>query len=593
MTDQFKETIDNYQNNLNHDRRRFDAIGYIKVALAIVFLFAAYKTYVNQNNAVWKAAAAAALVIQILLWIRQLRLREEISHSKGIIGINQRHISRATGQWTTFADTGEEFVDLTHPYASDLDIVGPKSLFQFLNITHSWSGRQTFARDLLHAGYSKEEISKRQNACRELSEHRQLADELEYCFSRIGIDESTPSLLADLENSRPFLKPLPIRLLLLYFPPVLIGITGLAVILQWNRLFYPLFIMYTIQALAGCIGLPAAGQYLRPLRRLPYKLSVYSDVIDTLEAAEFTSPLLLQIQAGLCTSDVSAAKAMKDLARIANKTDVRSNPVLSLILNLFLLWDLECAVSFSDWKADYAPHCRYWFDSLGTLESLGCFATLTKVCDLTCFPTIAGPPGISAAELGHPLLMPAKRVTNSLQLHNGIMIISGSNMSGKTTFLRTAGINLVLARAGSAVCAKDMTCPVMSPYTSMRIADDLNAGISTFYAELERIKNILTASRQDSTTFFLIDEIFRGTNSVDRLQGARTVITKLNEMGAVGMISTHDLELCELEKINSRSRNYNFAEHYRNGQIYFDYKLRPGKSKTTNAQYLMEMLGIL
>lgn len=593
MTDQFKEMISGYQTILDKDRHRFDIIGYLRVISAILFLFAAYKAYASWDNTVWKAAAAVLIVTQIILWFLQLRLKEEIAHSVGIISINQRHISRVTGQWTDFSDTGEEYTDLNHPYSSDLDIVGQKSLFQYLNTTHSWYGRQAFAHDLLDAGYSKGEITERQQACRELSRNRTLADELEYCFSRIGIDASTPDLVNELEDDRPFMKNRPIRLLLLYTPLVLFCITGLTVIFQWTRLFYPLLVLYTIQALAGSALIPAAGKYLKALRRIPYKLSVYGNVIDKLNQAEFTSPVLKQIRADLCTADESAAKAIRELSKIAGKADVRSNPILSLILNIFLLWDLECAFSFSDWKAEYAPHCRRWFTSLGALESLGCFATLLKVCDLTCFPAIAGPDGMTAGELGHPLLPPAERVTNSLRLADGIMIISGSNMSGKTTFLRTAGINMVLARAGGPVCAKEMTCRIMLPYTSMRIADDLNEGISTFYAELKRIKQILEASRRDRHTLFLIDEIFRGTNSVDRLTGAREVIVKLNQIGATGMISTHDLELCELEQAGSRIKNYNFAEHYREGQILFDYKLQPGKSQTTNARYLMEMVGIL
>ena len=262
-------------------------------------------------------------------------------------------------------------------------------------------------------------------------------------------------------------------------------------------------------------------------------------------------------------------------------------------MNVLLLWDFECAFLFEDWKKKNAPHCEKWFLALGELESLSCFATLDNVCNRTCYPRMVAYPIIEAEEMGHPLIPNDVRVTNPLRLRNNIVIISGSNMSGKTTYLRTVGINIVLARAGGPVCAKEMTFSDLSVYTSMRIADDLNEGISTFYAELKRIKGILDAAKNDRTTLFLIDEIFRGTNSVDRLSGARTVITKLSKMGVSGMITTHDLELCDLQQTIPRIQNYSFSEFYKDGQILFDYKIRPGKSKTTNAKYLMELLEIL
>jgi len=166
-------------------------------------------------------------------------------------------------------------------------------------------------------------------------------------------------------------------------------------------------------------------------------------------------------------------------------------------------------------------------------------------------------------------------------------------MSGKTTFMRTVGVNLVLARAGSFVCAKEMTASQLNVVTSMRIADNLSEGISTFYAELKRIKTMMALAKENAKTMFLIDEIFRGTNSVDRLIGAKTVLEKLNELGVVGMITTHDLELCEIVNQLPRIKNYSFSEQYLDHEILFDYKMKAGVSKTTNAKYLMQMMDIV
>jgi len=195
--------------------------------------------------------------------------------------------------------------------------------------------------------------------------------------------------------------------------------------------------------------------------------------------------------------------------------------------------------------------------------------------------------------MGHPLLVEAKRVCNHVEIDNDLGIITGSNMSGKTTLLRTVGINLVLAYAGTGTCAKKMECSIMEIFTSMRVTDDVNSGISTFYAELLRIKMIVDYSHQKENMIFLIDEIFRGTNSRDRIIGARNVIKNLHQKWIIGLISTHDLELCDLEyEKNCKSKNYHFEENFIGDEMKFDYQLRLGRSTTTNAQYLMKMVGI-
>lgn len=195
--------------------------------------------------------------------------------------------------------------------------------------------------------------------------------------------------------------------------------------------------------------------------------------------------------------------------------------------------------------------------------------------------------------MGHPLINEKERVVNDFALEDQICIVTGSNMSGKTTLLRTIGVNLVLAYAGAAVCAKGFTCSILDIFTSMRINDDLNSGISTFYAELLRIKTIIEYSKKKQPMLFLIDEVFRGTNSRDRVTGAKNVLMNLNKGWIIGLISTHDFELCDFENdVSGRIFNMHFTETYTDGEIRFDYKLREGRCKTANAKYLMKMVGI-
>ncbi len=593
MKERLEAVISKQKSMINKNKRIYNLVGYSKLIFFVMFAVSVYFMITRWGSIVFVAVAGALLIIQIAAWVYHAILNARIERSKGIIGINQRHIDRITGKWTEFSDIGEEFIDTEHSYGCDLDIVGKESLFQFLNTTHTWHGRRAFVNDLLHSTYSKQKVIKRQEAVKELAQDNKLADELEYRFSKIGSDPAAEVLLQELQDVQPFIKNRFLRGLLTYGPILTILMIGLALIFHWRQFYLPSVILFAVQTLVWLLALPATYKYIRRVNRLPFKLNAYKEVLELVDAAEFTADELHGIQFDLTSSDTSAAQAIKELARIADMVNVRGTPIGYYILNMFLLWDYRCVFLLEGWQKKYASQCEKWFLALGELESLLCFATMKKVCSHTCFPIISDIRGVEAKELGHPLIPDSVRVTNQIRLYNDIIILSGSNMSGKTTYLRTAGINIVLARAGGLVCAKEMTCSDLHIVTSMRIADDLNGGVSTFYAELKRIKGILDASKRDCNTLFLIDEIFRGTNSVDRLSGARTVITKLNELGAIGMVTTHDLELCELQHAIPHIQNYNFSEYYENGQICFDYKIKSGKSKTTNAKYLMEMVGII
>ena len=251
-------------------------------------------------------------------------------------------------------------------------------------------------------------------------------------------------------------------------------------------------------------------------------------------------------------------------------------------------------LALENWKETSGMFLREWLDTVGKFEALSSLALFAQLNPTWAFPTFTEETAVFAAEaLGHPLIRKQKRVSNDYVMNHQICIVTGSNMSGKTTLLRTIGINLVLAYAGAPVCAQKLTCSLMDIFTSMRITDDLEGGISTFYAELLRIKMIIEFAKQEKPMIFLIDEVFRGTNSTDRVIGARNVLLNLDKSWVIGLISTHDFELCALEnKSDGRVKNYNFIETYTDNEIHFDYKIRPGRCTTTNAQYLMKMVGI-
>ena len=589
MQSKLSALIEKHEANLKKDNMGFSVLGYAKLFLVLLMGVLIYHSFTKEFPLELIISCVAAFIILIALWIYHNRLHDNINYSKGIISICNRQLDRITGKWTAFEDTGAEFVDAEHAYACDLDVVGPKSLFQFLNSTHTWHGRQAFANDLLRPAYGRLELQERQEAISELSNDMDFACEIQYHLSHIGVDPSSVKLVEELQDQKLFTKHKAVKILLSYAPVLtFIFIAGI-IVFQQKSLYLSGAIIALIQAIIWVAGMPRTQRYLGVMAHLPYKLSAYSTVIDILTGKDFSSEKMKRIKAQLNV----ASQAIKDLGRIADKISVKHNGIIYFIVNVLLLWDNECAFLLEEWKNKYSHLSGQWFAAVGEFESLLCFSHLPNACNNTCLPVISEKDNvIEAREMGHPLLPNEIRINNDLQVSNNIFIISGSNMSGKTTFLRTVGVNLVLARSGGFVCAEQMTCSPFDIMTSMRIADDLNEGVSTFYAELKRIKGIIDFAHQRPNMIFLIDEIFRGTNSVDRLTGAKTVISKLNALGITGMISTHDLELCELANLYGRIKNYSFAEHYKDNRIHFDYKMKPGKSKTTNAKYLMKMVGI-
>jgi len=470
-----------------------------------------------------------------------------------------------------------------------LDIVGAKSLFQFLNTTHTWHGRQAFANDLLCPQYNPQQIAGRQAAIAELAGDIDFANDMEFFLSQIGAGTQDANFVEELADSKVFIKSVPVKFLISYMPVATVLLLAGGAIFQARPVLIAGLVCIVLQQILCWLSGAKPALYLGIMNRMPYKLGRYAAVMETIATRNFTSQRLEYIRTVL----QSGRSAVKELESIGNKLSVIANPLVYILLNLLLLWDFHCAFLLERWKEKHAKNVPAWFAAIGEFESLLAFSHLPNVCEGTALPSVTDvAKTLAATALGHPLLPNGSRVCNDFRMGNNIFIISGSNMSGKTTFMRTVGVNLVLARAGSFVCAGGMSCSIFDIVTSMRISDDLNQGVSTFYAELTRVKGIIDAAKENPATLFLIDEIFKGTNSVDRLAGADAVIATLERLGAVGMVSTHDLELCKLADIHDRILNFSFSENYKDGKINFSYKMQPGKSQTTNAKFLMEMVGI-
>ena len=532
------------------------------------------------------------LFYQFVRWHSALA-RKQV-HATHLAEINQRELE-ALAYHTDQFRYDPPVSDMAHPYAADLDIEGPYSLFQLLNRASTGLGRAELNRFLCYPTDAAS-IAARQEAIRELTPQVAWRQELQ----ALGIAAADdPAHVAGLTQWLE-LPNLFARIKWLKAARVLLPIwTLIAAIFIAPAIPLPLSILLLLPA--GYI-LQKTLRSVNEIHELTGKagaiLSHYADMLGHLEAAEFRSTALQQAQAPLHNDNQRASEALKRLAYITGQLDVRYN-AFAVILNVGFLWDIQWIYKLEDWKTRHGNSLSGWFTSLQTFEALSSLANAAYNNPDWVFPEIIDTCQIEALELGHPLIAPELRVCNDFYLPSSghIKLITGSNMAGKSTFLRTVGINIVLAMAGAPVCARRFRCPLLMPYTSMRTRDALHENTSSFYAELKRLKFIIEAVEAKDTRehypFFILDEILKGTNSEDRHTGARALIRQLIEAGGTGLIATHDLELGKLEAgYGGALENLCMEVTIIDGKLSFDYKIKKGVSKSFNATLLMREMGI-
>lgn len=532
--------------------------------------------------------------IFVFFVVKHQKIIDRAARYKRMVEINKRCIDRMEGSWMDFEDKGLEFADSEHIYAGDLDIFGHASLFQWINTAHTFFGRIALKNLFTSPSKDIEKIRKRQKAVKELS------DKIDFCqnlqcegMGNSKASENPDKLVSYSEDNKKLFSEKHISQLFFILPELTIIFVILCRLDASVSIYIPLSLL-TLQAVMSLIFYGRVSAVLRPVNKYKDRINVYRKMIEMIEKEDFADEYLNELKSRFFLGKVSASAQIKGLERIVDAVDLGNGTIVAVILNLLLFWNVHCVFALEKWKEKSGKSIKGWLETIGEFEALVSLSLVTQMNPEWVFPVISkNKVSFSAEKMGHPLINEGNRVCNSINMDNRICIVTGSNMSGKTTLLRTVGINLVLAYAGTSVCAKEFMCSVMDICTSMRITDDLNSGISTFYAELLRIKRIIDHSRKKSPMIFLIDEVFRGTNSLDRVTGAKNVVLNLDRDWIVGMISTHDYELCKLgQKDGSRIINCHFTETYENNQIKFDYILRPGRSKTTNAKYLMKMVGI-
>ena len=607
---------DQYQSRSQHFKQSSDALQLRYSRLALVRLIAfilglGLFIFLVGEYQFWAIPYLLVFIIsfgRFIYWHRQIQQKQKWHHT--LHEINEYELLALQGKWND-GNSGERYSNITHHNSGDLDLFGPFSLFQMTNRGVTGLGCNALASYFvpgnkssanapeLSLSYSEDgfrsipNILKRQEAVRELAQLLDWRQWLQaYAYKEESSEKENLDLLLKWISDPPIVSTKNwLRLMLIIGPIYAIGVLILAIFfLPWWAallLLSPIFwvLYHTKEDIdKTTIQTEKANEMLQQ----------YAAVLEHIDSTEFQSPLLKELKA-LCKSKTDSAPGeLRRLGYTLRQLELRNN-FFAIFFNIFLLWDLQYAYRLDRWKEKNKTKLPAWFHTIAQMEALSSLANVHHNNPKWCFPTFNQEQRFTSKDLGHPLISSEHRVCNDFNMptHSHIKLVTGSNMAGKSTFLRTIGINCIMAYTGGPVCANALSLPLLEVYTSMRTADALEENTSSFFAELKRLKTIIEAVEAGQPVLFLLDEILKGTNSRDRHKGAKALIYQLIEAGGAGLIATHDIELGVLEKESPESiENWCMEVDIEDGELHFDYKLKRGITNSFNATELMKQMGI-
>jgi hypothetical protein len=537
--------------------------------------------------------AISGLLIFLLIVIRYHSLQRKLRYDESLADINENELKSLRGNYSMF-DHGEEFNDPEHPFAADLDIFGPQGIYQYLNRSATSLGRQHLATWLAKPLTDGIVITARQEAVAELSAKPGFRQE----FLATGyLVKEQPSdkndLLSWIREPAGFASP-KFRFYLIFIPVVTFAVLALAIF----SVISPTWVLLYLAVPFGLTGihLKKISKKYQVLSGKAELMKKYSGLFLKIERERFVSGKMNSLKEALHGTERLPSEATRDLSAVLDAFDARNNILAGFFLNFLLLWDIRQVVRTERWQERYRDELPRWLEVLAETDALCSLANFHFNHPASIFPEVGrGGAILDARALGHPLIMEKNRVDNPAAIPSlkHFTIVTGANMAGKSTYLRAVGVNLVLAMAGSAVIAEEMTFQPAGLVTSIRTKDSLQKNESYFYAELKRLKNIMDRLQQGETLIILLDEILKGTNSRDKQSGSIALVEKLLRYEAAGLIATHDLALGELEKTHPGSiSNKSFEVVIENDALMFDYKLKDGIARQMNATFLMRKMGI-
>jgi hypothetical protein len=583
----YKERESTFSAKLSEVNSTISSIVTARVVIAVLFFVV---TYVSVDNRALIYILPILIIIFAILVKRQSKAAEEKIRLQNLVKINDLEQKALRGDCDALA-SGVEYIDIHHPFAHDLDLFGEGSLFQYANRSNTRDGKRRFADSLLTPLGDADAIHEHQASVRELASNVDFRQGIQ--AGGMEISET----VKDREQLREWLKHPSFlfgkgitKYLLIIVPLLTIGAIVGAIFFAWAKALAILFVLLQW----GYLGLNGKKvmEFHEYISRKKNILEKYARLLHILGEGKFQAKQLQRL-----TDDAREAdKEVKKLASLVSALDARLNFMMNAIVNSTLLYDLQCIYRLEKWKAQHAARFNIWLDAVAEAEVVSSWGTFAFNHPEFSFAVIHDDLKLEAKGLGHPLIHRSERVVNDVLIGKDqrIQIITGANMAGKSTFLRSIGVNLILALAGAPVCAESFGCSIVHLRSGMRAADSLKDHQSYFFAELNRLKNIMEELKKDKPLLVLLDEILKGTNSNDKLTGSLAMVKQLVPHPCLALIATHDLALGELSQTHPEAiKNFCFEANIENDQLHFDYKLKSGLAQRMNATFLMKKMGII
>jgi hypothetical protein len=587
-SEEYRQRLHARESRVAHYEKVHIRLGNARLMLALlaaVIAWAAFRWH--DLSPYWLILPAAVFVAVANYHSRILRGRELASRGADFY---KRGLARIEDRWIEFGENGARFSDPHHVYSADLDLFGEGSLFQLLSTARTGMGEETLAKWLLSPS-SVNDLRERHAAISELKEQLDLREDIAVLGENAGVGVD-PRALQRWTESANRMKPNLLR----WLAPLL-GIFFLVSVAAWAQwgIVTPLVVVVVIEAIITFQMRLLLEEVFHGTEHAFRNLDLLSDVLTRIETHTFHSPQLLLLQRTLVSQSASASQAIASLRTLVNFIDSRHNLFVRFI-DAPLMFSVQVAFAAERWRKAHGIETRPWLNAVGEVEGLLSLANYSFERPADPLPELVeGPATFDAEALGHPLIPAETCVRNDVSIcgDTRVLLVSGSNMSGKSTQLRAVGTNVVLAMAGAPVRARRLRLTPLQVGASIRVNDSLQEGSSRFYAEITRLRQIFDLAGSTPALIFLLDELLQGTNSNDRRIGAEGVVRALVNRGAIGLVSTHDLALTGIDaSLDGRVRNVHFQDEIENGKMKFDYVLRDGVVTKSNGLELMRSIGL-
>jgi MutS domain V len=600
-------------------KKKDDAYGRLKLLLLAAAVVVAVVALLYHTFSMWWLAVPLAVFVYLaVVHERVLREVRRIARARAFY---ERGVARLENRWMGTGQSGERFLDPRHPYARDLDIFGRGSIFELICTARTKAGEETLAAWLL-APAAPDVVRARNDAVSELRGRLDLREDLANLgediqtgvqpealarwgegFSGVVSAEGTQGgLKAAAPETKTELPKFSSGLRIVTFILSAIGVVGIVLWLAWS-VHWLIIAVALVNVALSFRYLKSIEEQVGAIERSAKDLALLAGVLARLEQETFAAPLLVTLRERLKGDGIPASEAIRRLNKLIQLLESRRNQVVA-VLEPFVMWSLQLTFAIVAWRRAHGPSIRKWLEAVGELEALSDLAGYAYEHPADVFPEFtAAQPGsnaqsggcFDATDFAHPLIPEDRAIRNDLKLDQSmrLVVISGPNMAGKSTFIRAVGVNAVLAQCGAPVRAKRLRISRLTVAASVCILDSLQGGISHFYAEITRLKLITDLARGETPVLYLLDELLSGTNSHDRRIGAEAIVRSLFERGALGLVTTHDLALAEIvSTLGSQASNAHFEDHLKDGKLGFDHRLSPGIVKTSNALQLMRSIGL-